>query len=195
MIGVSEHLLVLQTVTREQTGEYRCQVTMDTPPFQFIQSSSHLTVMVLPERHPVISGIKKIPYLPGDKLKINCTSSPSFPAAHLSWLINHKSVDRWMVTSYVSTSSKDGLESSSLGLSFLVLPEHFQGEEQELWVTCRASMPSIKGVELPIERTMMLGTIKLHHFHGGWVASRGMCWGKLSRILLLVMIMIKAPLL
>ena len=194
MIRSSEHLLVLQTVTREQTGEYRCQVTMDTPPFQFIQSSSHLTVMVLPERHPVISGLKRNPYLPGDKLNINCTSSPSFPAARLTWLINHKPVDRWMVTSYVTTGFHEGLERSTLGLSFLVLPEHFQGEEQELWVTCRATMPSIKGLELPIERSMMLGTIKLHHYHGGLVASQGMLWGKMSRILLLVMIIIKAPL-
>lgn len=56
MIGEREHLLVLQSVTRAQSGEYKCQVTMDTPPFQFIQSSAYLSIMVLPERHPVISG-------------------------------------------------------------------------------------------------------------------------------------------
>ena len=73
MIGEHEHLLVLQSVSRRQSGEYKCQVmdirewimwwrrvlaqvTMDTPPFQFIQSSAYLSIMVLPERHPVISG-------------------------------------------------------------------------------------------------------------------------------------------
>ena len=188
MIGAQEHLLVLQTVNQEQSGEYRCQVTMDTPPFQFIQSSTHLTVMVLPERHPVISGIKRTPYLPGDKITINCTSSPSFPSARLSWLLNQRPVDRWMVTSYVSQSSPGGLESSTLGLSFLVLAEHFQGDEQELWVTCRAAMPSIQGVELPIERTLLLGSIKPHHYQGSWASSGGVIGKTVTRILLLVML-------
>ena len=58
MIGESEHLLVLQSVSREQSGEYKCQITMDSPPFQFIQSAAYLSIMVLPERHPVISGTK-----------------------------------------------------------------------------------------------------------------------------------------
>ena len=31
-------------------------MTMDTPPFQFIQAAAYLSIMVLPERHPVISG-------------------------------------------------------------------------------------------------------------------------------------------
>ena len=42
MIGDREHLLVLQSVARVQSGEYSCQITMDTPPFQFIQSSAYL---------------------------------------------------------------------------------------------------------------------------------------------------------
>ena len=58
MIGESEHLLVLQSVSRAQSGEYKCQITMDTPPFQFIQSAAYLSIMVLPERHPVISGMR-----------------------------------------------------------------------------------------------------------------------------------------
>ena len=41
---------------------------MDAPPFQFIEASSFLTVMVLPERHPLISGIKQTIYAPGDKV-------------------------------------------------------------------------------------------------------------------------------
>ena len=187
MIGSSEHLLVLQTVTKEQTGDYRCQVTMNIPPFQFIQSSHYLTVMVLPERHPVISGIKRTSYFPGEKVTINCTSSPSYPSAKLSWLINQRPVDRWMVTSYVPQISEDGLESSILGLSFLVLSEHFKGKEKELWVTCRAVMPSIQGTELPIERTLLLGTIKRFHYPVSWAFNNGEKAQKVCIILLVVM--------
>ena len=146
---------------------------MDTPPFQFIQSSSYLTVMVLPERHPVISGLKQTIYLPGDKVSINCTSSHSYPAARLTWLLNKKQVDRWMVTSYLPTTDPDGLESATLALNFLVLPEHFRGPEQELWASCKADMPLIHGMEIPMERTLLLGSIqgRLRYHQGGWAAT------------------------
>ena len=117
------------------------------------------SIMVLPERHPVISGLKQTIYLPGDKVSINCTSSFSFPAAKLSWLLNDKVVDRWMVTSYLPSSDSQGLESSTLALNFLVLPEHFRGPEQELWATCKADMPRIHGMEIPMERTLLLGSL------------------------------------
>ena len=199
MIGETEHLLVLQTVAQDQTGKYKCQVTMDAPPFQFIESGAHLTVMVLPERHPVISGLKKSTYLPGDKLSINCTSSPSYPSARLSWFLNKKKVDRWMVTSFLSSTDQRGLESSTLGLNFLVLPEHFRGPEKELWATCKAEMPSIHGVELPIERTLLLGSLnnKLQYYQGGWTSATGHKRGgnmlsKLLWIVITVMVIIMA---
>ena len=193
MIGEREHLLVLQTVTRTQSGEYSCQVTMDTPPFQFIQSSSYLTVMVLPERHPVISGLKQTIYLPGDKVSINCTSSYSYPAASLSWFLNNKRVDRWMGTSYLPTSDPTGLESATLALNFLVLPEHFRSPEQELWATCKADMPLIHGMEIPMERTLLLGSLqgRLRYHQGGWAAASGS--HRLNRVFSLA-IMVLLPL-
>ena len=180
-----------------QSGEYKCQVTMDTPPFQFIQAAAYLSIMVLPERHPVISGepaaalglplllqcldpfviqhnitvsmspgLKQTIYLPGDKVSINCTSSPSWPAAKLSWQLNSRPVDRWMVTSYLPSATPTGLESSTLALNFLVLPEHFRsgggagaGEDRELWATCKSDMPRIQGMEIPMERTLLLGSL------------------------------------
>ena len=125
--------------------------------------------MVLPERHPVISGLSTRPssghqpthlgYLPGDKLAINCTAAPSHPGASLTWLVNRRRVDRWMVTSYLPITHPSGLTSSVLGLSFLVLAEHFRGPERELWATCRATMLPIKGVEMPVERSLLLGRL------------------------------------
>ena len=61
-----------------------------------------------------------------------------------------------MVTSFLPLTDHKGLESSTLGLNFLVLPEHFWGPEMELLATCRAAMPSIHGMELPIERHFYL---------------------------------------
>jgi len=184
LISPTTHQLVLQTVSMSQSGDYRCQVTLDSPPFRFLSASSPLVVMVLPERLPVMSGIKTRPYsatlgyLPGDKLSINCTSAPSYPPASLVWFLNKQKVDRWMVTSYLPTHTTNGLQSSILGLSFLVLAEHFRGPEKELWATCQSSMPPVQGVELPMERRLLLGTLKDDHqrtsgqmIQGGWSSS------------------------
>ena len=142
-------------------------MTLDEPPFHFLSASSSLTVMVLPERLPVISGLSTKPdhhpshlgYLPGDKLAINCTAGPSHPGASLTWLVNRRKVDKWMVTSYLPITYPSGLTSSVLGLNFLVLAEHFRGPERELWATCRSSMLPIKGVEMPVERSLLLGRL------------------------------------
>ena len=159
-------------LTQYQRKITRCQVTLDKPPFRFHSASSSLTVMVLPERHPVISGLSTkaahpthLGYLPGDKLAINCTAAPSHPGASLTWLVNRRRVDRWMVTSYLPITYTSGLTSSVLGLSFLVLAEHFRGPERELWATCRSTMLPIKGVEMPVERSLLLG--RLSSFDAG----------------------------
>ena len=172
------HQLVLLRVKRSQSGDYRCQVTLDSPPFPFLSAQAPLTVMVLPERLPRIQGTASRPhsatlgYLPGDKLSINCTSAPSHPAASLAWLVNRRPVDRWMVTSYLPTTSPAGLHSSVLGLSFLVLAEHFRGPERELWATCQASMPPIQGAGMMVQRTLLLGSLATREEgvvgHGAW---------------------------
>jgi hypothetical protein len=39
------------------------QITMDSPPFEFLDMSGQLTVISLPERFPVISGFKgQVPF-------------------------------------------------------------------------------------------------------------------------------------
>ena len=70
-----------------------------------------------------------------------------------------------MVTSYLPITYPSGLTSSVLGLSFLVLAEHFRGPERELWATCRSTMLPIKGVEMPVERSLLLG--RLSSFDAG----------------------------
>jgi len=153
--------------------------------------------MVLPERLPVISGLSTRPghpthmgYLPGDKLSINCTAAPSHPGASLTWLVNRRRVDRWMVTSYLPVTYPSGLTSSVLGLSFLVLAEHFRGPERELWATCRATMPPIKGVVMPVDRSLLLGGLNHLDNLGNSHRLKG---GTLTNIpnLLLVLLLLK----
>lgn len=48
-------------------------------------------ISVLPTQGPNITGGEP-KYRPGDIVKVNCTSAPSKPPAHLMWYVNGKAV-------------------------------------------------------------------------------------------------------
>ena len=95
-----------------------------------------------------------------------------------------------MVTNYLPVTYPSGLTSSVLGLSFLVLAEHFRGPERELWATCRATMPPIKGVVMPVERSLLLGGLNHLDNLGNSHRLKG---GSLTNIpnLLLILLLLK----
>ena len=90
----NQHQMALQEMSLQSTGRYSCQVTLDAPPFLFVAKSGHMTVISLPERFPVISGIPKLkPHFNiGDKVDINCSCHNTYPPANLQWFINDKKV-------------------------------------------------------------------------------------------------------
>ncbi len=94
IISTGSHQLALLGVTLETTGLYTCQITMDAPPFEFLEMSGQLTVISLPERFPVISGHKGQDYRLGDWVNLNCTCYDSYPAATLKWFINGNEVNK-----------------------------------------------------------------------------------------------------
>ena len=65
---------------------------------------------------------------------------------------------------YLPTKSieEEGLESSTLGLSFEVTDYHFAPTvhpgKREMWVRCEATMPPIEGMTFPFTREVFLGT-------------------------------------
>ena len=66
---------------------------------------------------------------------------------------------------------EEGLESSTLGLSFEVTDFHFVAtvhpDKKELWVRCEATMPPIEGMTYPFTREVFLGTYarSFDHYH------------------------------
>ena len=86
--------MALQEISLDSTGRYACQVTLDAPPFLFVAKSGHMTVISLPERIPVISGLPKLKpnFNIGDRVNINCSCHNTFPPANLHWFINNKQV-------------------------------------------------------------------------------------------------------
>ena len=92
IISPGMHQMALQEVELTTTGHFVCQITMDSPPFEFVEDGGRLTVISLPERFPVISGNKGHSYNLGDWVDLNCTCYDTFPAAYIRWFINGKEV-------------------------------------------------------------------------------------------------------
>lgn len=89
---------------------------------------------VLPQDGPKIFG-GRLTYKIGDTVNVNCSSGRSKPAAKLSWMLNGKPADANYLKYYNnSTSDADSLETTVLGLNFLVTANSFVNGEMKLKV-------------------------------------------------------------
>ncbi|CAL4140904.1 unnamed protein product, partial [Meganyctiphanes norvegica] len=122
-------IVKLRSVTLATSGRYKCEVLAEAPAFNTLVEHAILTVVEIPREKPVVVGGRK-KYQPGDMVRLNCTSSPSKPAATLTWFINGRRVTRnqsphHYLTPYQPLMLEDGLEVSTLGLTFRATHEHF----------------------------------------------------------------------
>ncbi|KAF9794201.1 hypothetical protein SFRURICE_009578 [Spodoptera frugiperda] len=85
--------LTIQAATQTASGRYTCEVSADAPSFQTAQVHTHMYVVVLPKSGPSMHGLKRR-YRPGMKLKVECISRHSLPAANLSFFINNDAVSK-----------------------------------------------------------------------------------------------------
>lgn len=174
IISPGVHQIALQEVELTTSGHFVCQITMDSPPFEFVEAGGQLTVISLPERFPVISGNKgHHHYALGDRVSLNCTCYDTFPAANIRWFINGKEVEDSYLVRYVPSPSGQGLVSATLGLDFRIDESHFaprtrlasdgsslvQSSKKELWALCEATMPPIEGTTFPFTREIYLGSL------------------------------------
>ncbi|XP_053677547.1 uncharacterized protein LOC128727642 [Anopheles nili] len=136
--------VVLETIGLSSSGKYRCEVSAEAPSFQTVDDHGEMTVVVLPDADPVITGAKPR-YQIGDHVKINCTSGRSKPAAQLTWYINSELVDPTYIHSYptIVSLTPDYLETSILGLEFRVKPKHFR--RGDLKLKCLATISTVYG--------------------------------------------------
>ncbi|BES97225.1 IG [Nesidiocoris tenuis] len=130
-------VVTLNNVQRELSGVYKCEVSADAPSFHTIIQESQVTVVVEPLDLPTIS-IEKLKYTYGEKIKANCSSRSSFPAANLTFLINEKEVGNNDFTSHTLfiKSETDGLETARLALVTTAVPSLFP--EGRLQLSCLA---------------------------------------------------------
>ncbi|XP_062553187.1 uncharacterized protein LOC134218272 [Armigeres subalbatus] len=133
--------VVLDPVELASSGKYRCEVSAEAPSFQTVSEHAEMTVVVLPDEDPHITGGKPR-YQIGDYVRVNCTSGRSKPAVHLTWYINSEPADHGLVRQYEPVvSGADRLETSILGLEFRVKPKHFKRGDMKL--KCLATISTV----------------------------------------------------
>ncbi|XP_053692506.1 uncharacterized protein LOC128740954 [Sabethes cyaneus] len=133
--------VVLDPIELSSSGKYRCEVSAEAPSFQTVSDHGDMTVVVLPDEDPHITGGKPR-YQIGDYVRVNCTSGRSKPAVHLTWYINSEPVDPALIRQYEPVvSGPDRLETSILGLEFRVKPKHFKRGDMKL--KCLATISTV----------------------------------------------------
>ncbi|KAM7352819.1 uncharacterized protein ACRADG_005188 [Cochliomyia hominivorax] len=116
----TDNVVVLNRVTLQSTGRYRCEVSGEAPSFQTVSGHEDMIVVVTPLKGPQITGGQPR-YSIGEKVSVNCTSAPSKPICHLSWLINGVHANRSYLRYYEpKIVGREGLEVATLGLEFRV---------------------------------------------------------------------------
>ncbi|KAJ8917514.1 hypothetical protein NQ315_005563 [Exocentrus adspersus] len=83
--------VTLRGVRREQTGDYKCEVSADGPLFHTDIKGAHMIVADLPSSNPVMN-IEPTKVEIGKKITAYCYSPGSNPAANLTWFINDEEV-------------------------------------------------------------------------------------------------------
>ncbi|XP_047738319.1 uncharacterized protein LOC108680069 [Hyalella azteca] len=147
----------------EASGQYRCEVSAEGPEFTTVIGHGTMLVLDPPRSGPSVSGLQQESkvndsvevthpprsgpsvsglqqeYKVNDSVEVTCTSSPSHPPAHLSWLLNGRQVsEEESVTVSDPLEQPGGLLVRVSSLRFTATQEHFQ--DGRLTVKCLASL-------------------------------------------------------
>ncbi|XP_071036319.1 muscle M-line assembly protein unc-89 isoform X2 [Parasteatoda tepidariorum] len=124
--SVQGHVFLTKT-DLESEGIYRCEASAESPTFQTVEAEKQMKVYVLPQQDPVIEG-SQLRYEVGDYVNVTCKSGYSKPAAVLKWYVNGIKMEKDVEIHYPNIEHPNGLQTSILGLLFMVKPNHlFQG--------------------------------------------------------------------
>lgn len=133
--------LVIRVTGPLGSGNYGCEVTIETPSFVTLDKSTNITVVVPPKQPPQISGMANF-YMPGDLVEINCSSVDSKPAPDISWFINGKKAGHGKHLPLESRLNRTtGLENSWSTLRFVSETDYFP--EGRMYLTCVAQIEDL----------------------------------------------------
>ncbi|KPJ03687.1 hypothetical protein RR46_04299 [Papilio xuthus] len=137
-------------------ARYTCEVSSEGPRFAVDKRSANMTLAVLPEYDPLITGLPTLVQV-GETALVNCTSDYSLPAAEIDWFVDSEPQEDPLITgvTHVSGADGDGLRASWRTLH--VFPEDYATPRGYLSLRCRATLPT----RPPHVRSM---AVRLNHF-------------------------------
>ncbi|RWS31898.1 uncharacterized protein B4U80_04478 [Leptotrombidium deliense] len=95
--------------------------------YNFSEAHQFVSIAVLPQESLQIEGIHEsvISRNVGELINLTCSSGASRPRVRLSWFINEQMAQPHQVLRYSPQVYSNGLQSTRLGLTFLVTADHF----------------------------------------------------------------------
>uniref|UniRef100_A0A1B0AWA8 Ig-like domain-containing protein n=1 Tax=Glossina palpalis gambiensis TaxID=67801 RepID=A0A1B0AWA8_9MUSC len=156
----TDNVVVLHRVTLQSTGRYRCEVSGEAPSFQTVSGHEDMIVVVTPTKGPQITGGQPR-YQIGDMVRVNCTSAPSKPICHLSWLINGIHANRSFLRYYEpKLVGREGLEVATLGLEFRCVAKissvYWQSNEESVESDKHQRIPVLESRETVVPKSRLL---------------------------------------
>ncbi|XP_029155947.1 uncharacterized protein LOC114928767 isoform X2 [Nylanderia fulva] len=136
----NQTVVVLNNVNLRSSGRYRCEVSGEAPAFETVSDHGDMTVVVLPNEGPQITGGRP-KYQVDDVVRMDCTSAPSKPGALLSWFINDEPADPEYLRGPEIVVDDNGLDVATLGLEFRVENKHFRQGDMKL--KCLATIATV----------------------------------------------------
>ncbi|XP_046960051.1 uncharacterized protein LOC124530097 [Vanessa cardui] len=123
------------------TAKYTCEVSSEGPRFAVDRKSANMTLGVLPEYEPLITGLPTFVNA-GEQALVNCTSDYSLPAATIDWFVDSEPQEDPVITgeTHVSGADGDGLRASWRTLH--VYPDDYSTHRGFLALQCRATLPT-----------------------------------------------------
>ncbi|CAH3909642.1 uncharacterized protein LOC123708583 [Pieris brassicae] len=123
------------------TASYTCEVSSEGPRFAVDRRSANMTLAVLPEYEPLITGLPTIVQA-GEQAFVNCTSDYSLPPARIDWFVDGEIQEDPIITgnTHVSGADGDGLQASWRTLH--VYPDDYSTHRGFLSLECRATLPT-----------------------------------------------------
>ncbi|CAN8013753.1 unnamed protein product [Ixodes persulcatus] len=131
MVKSREGNVFVAAVNLSTEGNYRCEASAEAPSFQTVVGEREVKVFVIPDQRPTIHGTRA-KYNVGDRVDVICKAPFSLPGAKLVWLVNDEEAMFHQVREYESLFDVNGLQSTSLGLSFEVRPKHLASSALKL---------------------------------------------------------------
>ncbi|XP_063898555.1 uncharacterized protein LOC110378484 [Helicoverpa armigera] len=123
------------------TAKYTCEVSSEGPRFAVDKRSANMTLAVMPEYDPLITGLPTLVQV-GEQALVNCTSDYSLPAATIDWFVDSEPQEDPLITpdTVVSGADGDGLRASWRTLH--VYPDDYPTHRGYLALRCRATIPT-----------------------------------------------------